>query len=42
MKLNFSFKNKEASFEADVEGLVEKSIENNQRFIIAPPMEIRQ
>ena len=31
MKFNFSLKNKEASFEADVEGLVEKSIESNQK-----------
>ena len=27
MKLKFSLKNKEASFEADVEGLVEKNLE---------------
>lgn len=31
MKLSFSLKNKEASFEADVEGLVEKSIENKAK-----------
>lgn len=28
MKLRFSLKNKEASFEADVEGLVEKQLEH--------------
>jgi hypothetical protein len=31
MKLSFSLKNKEASFEADVEGLVEKSLENKAK-----------
>ena len=31
MRLSFSLKNKEANFEADVEGLVEKSIEINQK-----------
>ena len=31
MKFSFSLKNKEASFEADVEGLVEKSIENKAK-----------
>ena len=31
MKLSFSLQNKEASFEADVEGLVEKSLENKAK-----------
>ena len=31
MKLSFSLKNQEANFEADVEGLVEKSLENKAK-----------
>lgn len=31
MKLRFSLKNKEASFEADVEGLVEKQLEHKEK-----------
>ena len=38
MKLSFNLKKQEANFEADVEGLVEKSIENNQK---KPPKKSR-